>query len=144
MQIDPSTLIWTIINFLLLMVLLNRFLFKPLTKFMQERQRRIDAGLQAGRESAARLEDTQKAFLEQQQAQRITAQRQTEDALRGARDMNRRQREEHDTALRGQREAALAILREEQEQITQELYGDIPRMIDQLNDRINSQSAAGS
>ena len=42
-QIFVSELIWTVINFFLLMFLLKRFLFKPVLRFMGERQAKIDA-----------------------------------------------------------------------------------------------------
>ena len=45
-SINVSELIWTVINFFLLMFLLNRFLYKPVITFMENRQARIDAGLQ--------------------------------------------------------------------------------------------------
>ena len=45
-SINISELIWTVINFFLLMFLLNRFLYKPVISFMEKRQARIDAGLQ--------------------------------------------------------------------------------------------------
>ena len=49
MQIDLSTVVLTIINFGILMVVLNVLLFKPILKHMAERQARVDAGLQAVR-----------------------------------------------------------------------------------------------
>lgn len=51
MSIDPSVLIWTIINFILLMILLNRFLFKPILAFIKKRQQQIDDGISAGKKS---------------------------------------------------------------------------------------------
>ena len=62
MQIDPSTLILTIINFVVLMVLLNRFLFKPVLTHMADRQRRIDAGLSAGQQSLDELAQIQRTL----------------------------------------------------------------------------------
>ncbi len=56
-SINLSELIWTVINFFLLLFLLNRFLFKPVTAFMANRQARIDAGL---REEQAAKEDIEK------------------------------------------------------------------------------------
>ena len=42
-SINISDLIWTIINFLLFCFLLNHFLFKPVLRFMDDRQARVDA-----------------------------------------------------------------------------------------------------
>ena len=41
MTIQPSVLIWTIICFCLMMVILNKLLFKPLLSFMDARNDRI-------------------------------------------------------------------------------------------------------
>jgi len=57
--LDISIAIWTIISFLLLLFLLNTFLFKPISKFMDDRNRRIAEGLKAG-------EDAKKAKVESQ------------------------------------------------------------------------------
>ena len=53
MNVQPSVLIWTVINFCILMLVLNKLLFKPLLAFMDARRKKIDdAG--AARENAAR------------------------------------------------------------------------------------------
>ena len=41
MEIDITTLIWTIISFLLFCVILNKLLYKPLVGFMDKRDARI-------------------------------------------------------------------------------------------------------
>ena len=55
LSINISELIWTVINFLLLLFLLRRFLFKPICEHMDARQARIDAGLAKEREAKAAL-----------------------------------------------------------------------------------------
>lgn len=57
LSINFSELFWGIFNFFLLLFLLNRFLYKPLIKFMDERKARIDEGL-----------DEEKKALEGEQA----------------------------------------------------------------------------
>ena len=57
LSINFSELFWGIVNFFLLLFLLNRFLYKPLIKFMDDRKARIDAGL-----------DEEKKALEEEQA----------------------------------------------------------------------------
>lgn len=57
LSINFSELFWGIFNFFLLLFLLNRFLYKPLIKFMDERKARIDEGL-----------DEEKKALEEEQA----------------------------------------------------------------------------
>lgn len=46
LSINFSELFWGIFNFFLLLFLLDRFLYKPLIKFMDDRKARIDAGLE--------------------------------------------------------------------------------------------------
>ncbi|MCQ2557878.1 MAG: hypothetical protein MJ135_02050 [Oscillospiraceae bacterium] len=44
LSINPSEVIWTIVNFFLLFFLLNRFLYRPLLRFMDERAARLNSG----------------------------------------------------------------------------------------------------
>jgi len=68
MTIQPSVLIWTIICFCLMMVILNKLLFKPLLSFMDARNDRITRArarkqeFEAARQKA--LEDHSKAESE--------------------------------------------------------------------------------
>jgi len=59
MSIDVSTLVWMIINFILLMILLNHFLFKPILSFMKQRQDKIAEGIQAGERAGQLLKEKQ-------------------------------------------------------------------------------------
>ena len=54
MEINISELIITIVNFVVLMLLLNKFLYRPLVRFMDERKARIEAGMEE--ESKAKRE----------------------------------------------------------------------------------------
>lgn len=65
LSINISELIWTIINFFLLLFLLRHFLYKPICEHMDARQARIDAGLAKEREAQAAL-DAEDARLEQE------------------------------------------------------------------------------
>ena len=46
MTIQPSILIWTLISFALLMLILDRLLFRPMLSFMDARNERIDAAME--------------------------------------------------------------------------------------------------
>lgn len=59
LQISVPEFIWTIISFLLFMFLLNKFLFKPVISFMDERKARIDAGLEEGKKANAALKENE-------------------------------------------------------------------------------------
>lgn len=53
MLIDPFTVLAQIINFLILVALLNRFLYKPITRAMAQREQTITERLRQGEEQAA-------------------------------------------------------------------------------------------
>lgn len=54
-SINPWELFWTVINFFLLYFILKNLLYKPLIRFMDERQARIDAGFAAERKAQETL-----------------------------------------------------------------------------------------
>ena len=64
-QIFISELIWTVINFFLLLFLLKRFLFTPVLRFMEARKARIDAKIEEERNAEAKLaENTERLQAE--------------------------------------------------------------------------------
>lgn len=76
MTIQLSVTIWTIICFVLLMLILHFLLFKPILKVMDERRARIEKAAQKKAENerleseyASMLVEQEKAFLEAQQKQ---------------------------------------------------------------------------
>ncbi|MBR0161630.1 MAG: ATP synthase F0 subunit B [Oscillospiraceae bacterium] len=78
LSINPSELIWTVINFFLLYFLLKRFLFTPILRVMDERQAAMDekhaaeqAALDRVRENDARLAEAKAETREE--AKRILA-----------------------------------------------------------------------
>ncbi len=73
LSINISELVLTIISFFLLMFLLNKFLFKPVTKFMNERQARMDAELEKERAAQAELEESEKQIEQSKDASREEA-----------------------------------------------------------------------
>lgn len=56
LTINISELVLTIASFFLLLLVLDRLLLRPLLRFMEDRQARIDAGLKAGTDAEAALE----------------------------------------------------------------------------------------
>ena len=61
--VDVPKLLFQVVNFLLLLYLLNRFLFKPVLKLLDERESRIRKGLEDA-EAAARDRELAKAERE--------------------------------------------------------------------------------
>ena len=64
LTIQPSVFIWTVICFCLLMLILNRLLFRPMLRFMDERQAKLDRAA-ARREKDQALLAEAEAALEQ-------------------------------------------------------------------------------
>ena len=73
LSINISELIWTVINFLLLLFLLRRFLYRPICRFMDARQARIDAGLEKERAAQDALREEEARQDEEQQEARARA-----------------------------------------------------------------------
>ena len=73
LSINISELIWTVINFFLLLFLLRHFLYKPICEHMDARQARIDAGLEKEREAKAVLQAADARMEEEQLAAREEA-----------------------------------------------------------------------
>lgn len=76
MTIQLSVTIWTIICFILLMLILHFLLFKPVLTVMDERRARIENAVQKKAENerleseyASMLKEEEKAYLEAQQKQ---------------------------------------------------------------------------
>lgn len=84
LSINISELVLTIISFFILLFLLNKFLFTPVSKFMAERQARLDASLDKEREASGEVAENQKRVEAEKAAKRdeaktILANQRTED-----------------------------------------------------------------
>ncbi|MBQ8766916.1 MAG: ATP synthase F0 subunit B [Clostridia bacterium] len=80
MSIQISVIIWTVICFLLLMVILHNWLFKPVLEVMEKRKARIQAAQEKKREAERMMAEhnelllKQKADLEREQKLKVDAQ----------------------------------------------------------------------
>src|SRR5690242_5137270 len=66
--INIAALIWHIVNFLLLLFVLQRFLYKPVLKMLDDRASRIKESLaqaEAARAETARLENESRGILDE-------------------------------------------------------------------------------
>ncbi len=73
MSINISELIWTVLCFLVLLFVLKKLLFDPLTRFMDERKAKVEAGMAAGREAEASREANERELLEKRRAKAAEA-----------------------------------------------------------------------
>jgi F-type H+-transporting ATPase subunit b len=122
-NLDITTLI-QVVNFLILIALLSRFLFKPLTKFLKERAEGIEKSLaeaKLAREAAGKAQEeyraqilaTQReaAALREQTQREVEAERQR--LLKASRDEAQRMVAEAKAAIETETKRARASLREE-------------------------------
>ena len=73
LSINFSELIWTIINFFLLYFLLKRFLYDPITRFMDARRERLDKALEQEREAQARVAENDEQIAQEKELRRAEA-----------------------------------------------------------------------
>lgn len=114
LTINPSEVIWTVINFFLLLFLLRKFLFKPILDVLDRRQAKID-----GRFSEAEAIRGEISEYEAEAARKIeAAQKEADDMIAAARgkDMSVRSdllKEAQETAktLRGEADQTVAAMR---------------------------------
>lgn len=58
MQINLMQILWQIVNFVILLIILTKLVYRPILKILEERSKKIQAGLQAAEKS---LEEQAKA-----------------------------------------------------------------------------------
>lgn len=73
MSINVSEVIWTIVCFFALLFVLKKFLFDPLTRFMEQRQAAIDQGLERGRDAQRKKDENDAALREKWRERSVEA-----------------------------------------------------------------------
>lgn len=108
LTINIWELLWTVVNFFLLLFILRNLLYKPLVRFMDERQARIDAGLSAEKAAQERF-DREQALFKQEQARLLQEQRSRRAAaLEESRARKAREQREQSVRLRQQMKTGIA------------------------------------
>ena len=117
-----SELIWTVINFFLLLFLLKRFLYNPVIRFTEERSARMAAKLAEERGAQTAVEENRNRLADEKAGSRAEAkrilneagdesERRHAEAVAAARQDAGRIRKEGEAALGRQREATAEKLR---------------------------------
>ena len=137
-SINISELIWTVINFFLLLFLLNRFLFKPVTSFMENRQARIDAKLKEEQDAKAVIEENDERLLEEkarsrEEAKTILAQNAEELEKRNAETIKKEKK-----ASVQNRKTSEEALAEKQKRTAEQLRTETPELAALLAERLLS------
>lgn len=71
MTIQPSILIWTLISFCLLMLILDRLLFRPMLSFMDARNERIEAARKKKEEDERAISEAEAELSSRREAARV-------------------------------------------------------------------------
>ena len=125
LNLEPGLIFWTIVTFLLLLVVLRMVAWKPLLTMLDEREQRINDALAAAdraREESERQAESNKEALEQAQAEaRAAISEGREVAERVAQVV--KERAEADAAQ--MLEQARRTIQQEKDQAVQELRGEV-------------------
>ena len=134
-----SELIWTVINFFLLLFLLNRFLYKPVISFMEQRQARIDAKLREEEEAKARIEENDARILEEKARSREEAKKLLALNAEEIEKHNAEVLQEAKKASVQNRKDSEAALSQKQEKTAQQLHEAAPELAAMLAEKLLSE-----
>lgn len=141
--IDGWAFLWHIINFLVLIFLLSRFLYRPITNMLDERSRRIEESLAAAERAQA---DVARADREREELL-VSTRREIQDMMTQAQQVA--DRIQSDARTTAQQEAQRIIERAQQEaaaerdQAMNELRREVASLAVQAAERIISQRLDG-
>ncbi len=138
-SINISELIWTVINFFLLLFLLNRFLYKPVISFMEQRQARIDAKLREEEEAKARIEENDARILEEKTRSREEAKKLLALNAEEIEKHNAEVLQEAKKASVQNRKDSEAALSQRQEKTAQQLHEAAPELAAMLAEKLLSE-----
>lgn len=124
MEVNPSILFWSAVNFLILFFLLRKFFWGPILETMSNREKEIADNIAAAenaREEAARLKASYEERLAEarREAQRIVeearqrAEVRREELIQKAQEEAREYLQRAEETIRRERDAAIAALRQE-------------------------------
>lgn len=125
-NIQPSLIIWTVICFGLLMLVLDRLLFRPLLKLMDERKEKAESARRRAGQAKLELEARESELALSREAER---QRLLKEASEKA-EAFRRDSEAELRALSRELEERVARNREEAAKLTDEALADVSASLD--------------
>lgn len=111
--IQPWGIIWQVVNFLVLLYLLKRFLYAPVLRMLDERRKKIEDGLQ----SAKRMEETLQKSEKKQQEVLVAAREEGKKLIDDAKKAARRTEEE---LIQKAHQEAEAIIQKSHQEIAAE------------------------
>lgn len=139
LSINVSELVLTIASFFVLLLLLDKLLYKPITGFMEQRSARIREGLEQGREAEQRLEQERG----DSQSRLESAKKQGEELIAQAKLKDEKSLAETARALSDRERSAADSARREADSLRQrqsdELAGMKDKLAELLADRLLSR-----
>lgn len=142
MSINLSEVILTVVNFIVLMLLLNRFLYQPVLRFMDARRDRIQAGLDAQTQAEQALADCQTALQEELAAEHQQTKQVVAAAKRQAHDQCDVMAQEAVQQAQARKQAAAAKVQQEEQAHYTTVHAQMPRLVQELTARLLQDEAA--
>lgn len=138
--IQPILLLAQIINFVILLFLLKRFLYKPILKVLDERKKRIETSLK-------QAEEIQKKFVEANIEQekildtaKLQASRIIENAKEGAKILSEQLQEETNKEIESTLERAKSALQLEKQKMISEAKGKIVDIVVLVTEKVTAKT----
>lgn len=136
MEINISELILTIVNFVVLMLLLNKFLYKPIVRFMDERKARIQAGLDEEATAKKELDACEEERRQAMSAQNQKAHEIVAASKRDARAQCAAMYREANAEARDQKLVVKECIAEEKTADYQQIQAFVPELVALLADHM--------
>lgn len=142
MSINPSELIWTVLCFFVLLFVLKKLLFDPLTRFMDARRARVDEALETERQAQQARAENDEALLARRkettaEAAGIVAQAHAADEQAHAAALDAAHQETTQSL-----HAARERLRSEETETGAALEAQMPEFVELLTDTLLGETAA--
>lgn len=132
MTLNPSEVVITIINFLILLLVLNKLLFKPYLKFMDERQAAVNSAEKAALAAKEQLSETQDELRLKRVAVQAEYDEQSIKARSELLDAERAQMREISATLETLRVSGEEELRERERELLDSMETVVPEMSERL------------
>ncbi|MDD3362568.1 MAG: F0F1 ATP synthase subunit B [Hespellia sp.] len=147
LSLEPSTLIWTVVNILVLYIGLRKFLFKPVMNVIQQREDKIKTELGQAKQAQDEAEQMKATYQAKLDAAQQTAEEMVVTAKQRAADEQSRMLEETRAEQNRMLEKAKADIQTEQEKAQMQVQSEIARLAMSAARKImktGEQSDAGS
>ena len=139
MSINVSEVIWTIVCFFALLFVLKKFLFDPLTRFMEQRQAAIDQGLERGRDAQRKKDENDAALREKWRERSVEA----KQLLAEGKASDNQERSWVLQNAHSEAEQALVQAQERIEQEREQVYAEADRQMPELVSALARQLLKG-